>query len=59
MLPLSRVQIKDIAEDLKYILYRQNIESYRVPGHDVDVRRQKIIQTLPTDDKSKDKQESK
>ena len=42
------------AEDLEDILYRQNIESYRVPGHEVDVRRQKIIQTVPTDDKSKD-----
>lgn len=46
--------VKGIAEDLEDILYRQNIESYRVPGHEVDVRRQKIIQTLPTDDKSKD-----
>lgn len=45
---------KGIAEDLEDILYRQNIESYRVPGHEVDVRRQKIIQTVPTDDKSKD-----
>jgi len=46
--------VKGIAEDLDDILYRQNIESYRVPGHEVDVRRQKIIQTVPTDDKSKD-----
>lgn len=46
--------VKGIAEDLEDILYRQNIESYRVPGHEVDVRRQKIIQTVPTDDKSKD-----
>lgn len=46
--------IKGIAEDLEDILYRQNIESYRVPGHEVDVRRQKIIQTIPTDDKARD-----
>lgn len=46
--------VKGIAEDLEDILYRQNIESYRVPGHEVDVRRQKIIQTVPTDDQSKD-----
>lgn len=46
--------VKGITEDLEDILYRQNIESYRVPGHEVDVRRQKIIQTIPTDDKSKD-----
>ena len=46
--------VKGIAEDLEDILYRQNIESYRVPGHEVDTRRQKIIQTIPTDDKSKD-----
>ena len=46
--------IKGIAEDLEDILYRQNIESYCVLGQEVDVRRQKIIQTVPTDDKSKD-----
>lgn len=46
--------VKGIAEDLQDILYRQNIESYRVEGHEVDVRRQKIIQTIPTDDQSKD-----
>ncbi|MCD8049732.1 MAG: nucleotide exchange factor GrpE [Clostridia bacterium] len=46
--------VKGIAEDLEDILYRQNIESYRVAGHEVDVRRQKIIQTVATDDKSKD-----
>ena len=45
--------VKGIAEDLGDILYRQNIESYRVTGHEVDARRQKIIQTVPTDDKSK------
>ena len=46
--------VKAISQDLEDILYRQNIESYRVYGHEVDVQRQKIIQTLPTDDKSKD-----
>lgn len=46
--------VSGIAEDLEDILYRQNIESYRVPDNEVDVRRQKIIQTIPTDDKSKD-----
>ena len=46
--------VKGVAEDLEDILYRQNIESYRVVGHEVDVRRQKIIQVVPTDDKSKD-----
>lgn len=46
--------VKGIAEDLQDILYRQSIESYRVEGHQVDVRRQKIIQTVPTDDQSKD-----
>lgn len=45
--------VKGIAKDLEDILYRQNIEPYRVPGHEVDVRRQKIIQTVPTDEKSK------
>ncbi len=46
--------VKGISEDLEDILYRQNIESYRVPGHEVDVKRQKIIQTVPTDEKAKD-----
>ena len=46
--------IKGIAEDLEDILYRQNIESYTVSGDVVDVRRQKIIQTVPTDDSTKD-----
>lgn len=46
--------VKGISEDLLDILYRQSIESYRVEGHEVDVRRQKIIQTVPTDDPSKD-----
>ena len=46
--------VKGISDDLLDILYRQSIESYRVEGHEVDVRRQKIIQTVPTDDPSKD-----
>ena len=46
--------VKGITEDLQDILYRQSIEAYRVEGHEVDVRRQKIIQTIPTDDQSKD-----
>lgn len=46
--------VKGIIEDLQDILYRQDIEAYRVDGHTVDVRRQKIIQTMPTDDPAKD-----
>ena len=46
--------VKGIAEDLEDILNRQNIESYRVTGHEVDIRRQKIIQTIPTDKKARD-----
>ena len=46
--------VKGISEDLQDILYRQNIESYRVEGHEVDVRRQKIIQTVPTNEQAKD-----
>ena len=46
--------VKGVTEDLQDILYRQSIEAYRVEGHEVDVRRQKIIQTIPTDDQSKD-----
>ena len=46
--------VKGVTEDLQDILYRQSIEAYRVEGHEVDVRRQKIIQTIPTDNQSKD-----
>lgn len=46
--------VKGVAEDLEDILYRQSIESYRVPGHEVDVRKQKIIQVVETEDQSKD-----
>jgi len=46
--------VSGVAEDLDDILYRQNIEPYTVPGDDVDVRRQKIIQTIETDKEAKD-----
>lgn len=46
--------VKGVVEDLQDILYRQNIEPYTVDGDAVDVRRQKIIQTVPTDDSTKD-----
>lgn len=36
------------------ILYRQNIESYQVDGEEVDVKRQKIIRIVETDDRSRD-----
>ncbi len=42
-----------IFEELQDVLYRQDIEAYTVPGDDVDVRRQKIVGTVPTDDESK------
>lgn len=48
--------VKGLAEDLEDILYRQSIEPYREEGHEVNVRRQKIIQTLPTDDPALDNQ---
>lgn len=34
--------------DLEDILYRQSIESYRIEGSEVDVKRQKIVGTTPT-----------
>jgi len=46
--------VNGITEDLQDILYRQSIEAYSVEGLEVDVRRQKIIQIVPTDDQSKD-----
>ncbi len=46
--------VKGIYEDLQDILYRQSIESYSVPGHDVDVKRQKIIATVETEKKNYD-----
>ena len=45
--------VKGIAEDLEDILYRQSIESYCVEGDEVDVRRQKIIQIVSTNDSLK------
>lgn len=47
--------LTDTAEDLNDVLYRQNIEPYSVPGDEVDVHRQKIIQTVATDDPESDK----
>ncbi len=44
--------ISGIYEDLEDILYRQNIEPYSVAGDEVDPKKQKIIQTISTDDKS-------
>ncbi len=41
--------IKGIAQELEDILYRQNIEPYSVAGDEVDAKKQKIIQTIPTD----------
>ena len=44
--------ISGIYEDLEDILYRQNIEPYSVVGDEVDPKKQKIIQTISTDDSS-------
>ena len=41
-----------IAEDLRDILYRQSIEPYSVTGDEVDVRKQKIVQTVETNNAS-------
>lgn len=46
--------VKGILEDLGDILYRQSIEAYQVEGDRVDVRRQKIVQTVRTDEQAKD-----
>ncbi len=46
--------VKGIAQELEDILYRQNIEPYSVAGEDVDAKKQKIIQTVGTDEKEKD-----
>ena len=46
--------IEGIAEDLDDILYRQSIEPYQVAGAQVDVRRQKIVQTVETDQQDRD-----
>ena len=50
---LLRVR-EGIAEDLDDILYRQSIEPYQVAGAQVDVRRQKIVQTVETDQQDRD-----
>lgn len=46
--------VKGLVEDMQDILYRQSIEAYQVAGEEVDVRRQKIIQTLETEDPAQD-----
>jgi len=44
--------LKGVTEDLSDILYRQSIESYSVPGSEVDAKRQKIIQIVGTDNEA-------
>jgi molecular chaperone GrpE len=44
--------VDGIAQDLRDILYRQSIEPYNVTGDEVDVRKQKIVQTVDTDNES-------
>jgi molecular chaperone GrpE (heat shock protein) len=46
--------LKNITESLDDILCRHGIESYRIPGHEVDTQRQTIIKTVPTEEQSKD-----
>lgn len=46
--------LKAVAEDLNDVLYRHNIEPYEAVSREVDVRRQKIIQTIPTADETED-----
>lgn len=48
--------LKNIPQDLEDILYRQSIEPYQVSGADVDVRKQKIIQMIPTENPVKNNQ---
>jgi len=48
--------VKGLVEDLDDVLYRQNVEPYSVSGNDVDLKRQKIIETIETDDETKDNQ---
>ena len=45
-------QLQGIYEELEDILYRENIEPYSVAGDDVDVKKQKIIGAIDTDDES-------
>ena len=41
--------------DLRDILYRQGIDPYQTPGDDVDVTRQTIVATVPTDNPEQDR----
>lgn len=45
-------QLSGISEELEDILYRENIEPFSVVGDDVDVKKQKIIGTVETNDES-------
>lgn len=46
--------LKNVTESLKAVLCRHGIESYRIPGHEVDTKRQTIVKTMPTDNQSRD-----
>lgn len=45
-----------MTEDLEDILYRQNVESYQIEGNEVDVKKQKIVGTTPTNQPEEENQ---
>ena len=45
-------QVRGISEELEDILYRENIEAFTCEGDDPDVKKQKIIGSVPTEDEA-------
>lgn len=48
-----------VSTDLEDLLYRHGVEPYRVDGDKIDVQRQKILSTTPTEDAALDKKVAK
>ena len=45
-------QVRGISEELEDILYRESIEAFTCEGDDPDVKKQKIIGSVPTEDEA-------
>ncbi|MCL2035392.1 MAG: hypothetical protein FWG94_11785 [Oscillospiraceae bacterium] len=53
------IMLKGFLTDLEDLLYRHGVEPYKNSGGDVDVTKQKVLYTEPTDDPALDKKVSK
>jgi molecular chaperone GrpE len=53
------IMLEGFATDLEDLLYRHGVEPYEHGGNDVDVTRQKVLYTEPTDDPALDRKVAK